>query len=234
MKGKILSSMRFLTALLLLTLSCSLAAQVGVNQPNPEQALDVDGKVKISDDNTVPSDGTVRYNSSENSFEGFTAGQWESFNKSGTPTNVEYITAYSFNLTASGDWKILGEASAGGYVNENNLLSSAFAVPAGKVLLVDKITVTARDEVPDEFFYVGIVRTSSTPTSPSVSPSNPRLYVSGNSNTGPATLTANHMPLLRVNSGQYIGVNNSSNSQTAVRVVVYGVLVDDTDDFFGF
>ena len=57
--------MRILFYLLLLTLSTSLTAQVGVNNPKPQQALDVDGKIKLTDDATVPTDGTVRYNNPE-------------------------------------------------------------------------------------------------------------------------------------------------------------------------
>ena len=47
-------------------------------------------------------------------------------------------------------------------------------------------------------------------------------------------LRANHMPLLQIGGGQYIAINNSSNSETSVRITIYGILVDDTDEFIGY
>ena len=51
--------MKFLTTTLALALAASLHAQVGVNNADPEQALDVGGKLKIADDTEAPSKGTL-------------------------------------------------------------------------------------------------------------------------------------------------------------------------------
>lgn len=53
-----------------------ITAQVGVNTDTPEQALDINGKVKVGDDATAPTEGTIRYNSTEKTFEGFNGTSW--------------------------------------------------------------------------------------------------------------------------------------------------------------
>lgn len=81
----------YLPQLTFLMLTCSLCAQVGVNTPNPEQALDVAGKIKVSDDNMTPTDGTMRYNSAEGAFGGFSEGEWSSFNSGESLSDVETL-----------------------------------------------------------------------------------------------------------------------------------------------
>lgn len=49
----------------------SMSSQVGVNNPTPEQALDVNGKVKLTDDTTAPTAGTIRYDATSSDFEGY-------------------------------------------------------------------------------------------------------------------------------------------------------------------
>lgn len=56
---------------LFIIFSNSITAQVGVNNDMPEQALDVNGKIKLGDDATTPTEGTIRYNSATKTFEGF-------------------------------------------------------------------------------------------------------------------------------------------------------------------
>lgn len=53
--------MRYAILLFLILLALSLSAQVGVNNTTPEQALDINGKIKLTDD----ADGDVEgYNGS--------------------------------------------------------------------------------------------------------------------------------------------------------------------------
>lgn len=60
----------------LLVSSTFLTAQVGVNTTAPEQALDVNGKLKIGNDRTEPSPGTLRYAEREDQFQGYTNTGW--------------------------------------------------------------------------------------------------------------------------------------------------------------
>lgn len=52
---------------------------IGVGTGQPEQRLDVFGKISIGDDVTSPSEGTMRYNSSTNTFEGYDGSTWLEF-----------------------------------------------------------------------------------------------------------------------------------------------------------
>ena len=61
-----------------------LFAQIGINNDLPEQALDVNGKIKVGDDATTPTEGTVRYNSATKTFEGYDGTEWVSMSYSPT------------------------------------------------------------------------------------------------------------------------------------------------------
>lgn len=77
------SSMRYFTLLCCFLFSLTCLSQVGVNNATPEQALDVNGKIKLTDDSTAPSAGTLRYNAGEDDFEGYNGSEWKSLTTSG-------------------------------------------------------------------------------------------------------------------------------------------------------
>lgn len=47
---------------------------IGFNSENPTQTLDVSGKIKVSNDFTTPTSGTMRFNETSNAFEGYIEG----------------------------------------------------------------------------------------------------------------------------------------------------------------
>jgi hypothetical protein len=49
---------------------------IGVGTTSPTQKLEISGKIKIGDESTISTAGTLRYNSSENRFEGYTNAGW--------------------------------------------------------------------------------------------------------------------------------------------------------------
>lgn len=218
--------------LLFIALTLPAAAQVGVNKPNPEQALDVNGKIKIADDGAVPSEGTIRYNNSEESFEGYTDGEWQSFNKAGVPEDVEYLQLYDPNLTVTGQWEAIPQQAD----NTNGFARNWSTVPVGKKLIVDFIQFIPRSDNEDLYFRVAVAPSPNPVTGNGSSLRNPRLYLSGNSNTGNAVLQASRAPLSVVHAGQTIAIYNSLASQTSMRCVITGFLVDEnaTDDFFTY
>ena len=221
---------------LVMILVLPAAAQVGVNNPNPEQALDVAGKVKVGNDATTPSDGTIRYNDSETAFEGYAGGEWQSFNKAANPEDAVFYTFYDANLTATGEWEILS-GTQGRRVNQDGVevtQDANFIIPDGKQFAVDQIEVVARDGVANEFFYVGVAATNAAITNDDPTPQNPQLWLSGNSNNGNTVLQANHLPLLVLQPGERLMVQNTAGSETAVRVVMWGALVDDVDEYIGY
>lgn len=226
-----------LTLLFLLSLSALATAQVGVNNTNPQQALDVNGKVRLTDDDTTPTDGTIRYDDSSESFEGFTGGGWQSFNKQATPEDVEEITTYAFNLTPAigGDQTVNWSANVETIAARSGTSLFDDEVPAGKYYVIDHIQVTARDRQPDEFFYVGIARAVVSNGDVSFL-RNPRIYLSGNSSTGTQELVAARAPLLILRAGEQLALYNSDTSETSIRVVVHGFYVDQDrmDEFYTY
>jgi hypothetical protein len=50
--------------------------ETGFGTTNPSQRVHVNGKLKIGDDAKAPSEGTIRYNSTNNSFEGYDGTKW--------------------------------------------------------------------------------------------------------------------------------------------------------------
>ncbi len=50
--------------------------ETGFETTNPSQRVHVNGKLKIGDDSKAPSEGTIRYNSTNNSFEGYDGTKW--------------------------------------------------------------------------------------------------------------------------------------------------------------
>ncbi|NNF32504.1 MAG: hypothetical protein HKN68_00235 [Saprospiraceae bacterium] len=50
--------------------------ETGFGTTNPSQKVDVNGKIKIGDDAKAPTEGTIRYNSTSKSFEGYDGTKW--------------------------------------------------------------------------------------------------------------------------------------------------------------
>ena len=80
--------------------SLTLAAQVDINTNTPEQTLDVNGKIKLTDDATAPSAGTLRYNATGDDFEGYDGTTWKSLTRasSGLPAGALPIYGYVDNI----------------------------------------------------------------------------------------------------------------------------------------
>jgi len=85
--------MRYLFFSLLICSSALTTAQVGVNTDMPEQALDVNGKLAIGDDNEAPTEGTLRYNATDQVFEGFDGTEWTSLTNEPNLSNGGSIPA---------------------------------------------------------------------------------------------------------------------------------------------
>ena len=121
--------MRYATLLFLFLLALSLTAQVGVNNTTPEQALDVNGKIKLTDDATAPSAGTLRYNDTDGDFEGYNGSEWKSLTTAGAgPSNP---VGYHGRTTAVGQ----GDTENVTFTPWES--GSTFTtVPAGKYFLV--------------------------------------------------------------------------------------------------
>lgn len=63
-------------------LSITNNGNIGVNKTSPTQKLDVNGKIKVANDNNAPEAGNIRWNAENNDFEGYNGSEWLSLTKS--------------------------------------------------------------------------------------------------------------------------------------------------------
>ncbi|MFK8162042.1 MAG: hypothetical protein AB8H12_06210 [Lewinella sp.] len=135
--------MKYFFLLLLFSFLClgDLAAQVGINNPNPSQALDVGGKIKVGDDQIAPVAGTIRYNRVTGTFEGYDGTEWSVFNPeennggAGTlPSGTVVVSRVSLDFTPVNEpvYAAFKDPQSGTTFTE---------VPAGRTLFVSYVNV---------------------------------------------------------------------------------------------
>lgn len=203
-----------------------LHAQVGVNNPNPEQALDVEGKVKVGDDATPPDAGTIRYNSTEQDFEGHNGTEYLSLTKSTSVNeNARPAIFYHFGVDNNFTYEDFDQGFI--YGQRFNDLTNSPGFSTTQYFMVTKVVITPTSSATGSY-YVNIAQRTSTNAV-----ANPQLYYRFDATDGTQEITANRVPLLDIPPGRKLSVRNVSTSPGDVRVVVYGVFVDNPEDFFG-
>ena len=115
-------------ALLVFVISLTAQGNIGVGTTAPSQKLHVNGKVKLGDDATTPSAGTIRWNAAKSDFEGFNGSEWLSLTASnrtatigsssdvgqlvdydsGPPPAAQVNGAFGIVVDISGDWAVIG------------------------------------------------------------------------------------------------------------------------------
>ena len=68
--------MKIIILLISVLFSLNIFAQVGINTDTPDQALDVEGKIEIADDANTATEGSIRYNTTTDDFEGYDGINW--------------------------------------------------------------------------------------------------------------------------------------------------------------
>ena len=118
-----------------LTEKMSILSQgnVGIGNTAPTQKLEVNGKIKIDDDDAAPEAGTIRWNAMKNDFEGFDGTKWLSLTKSqsggwggidqiqedeieDSPVH-DYYRRVGKVLAINDDYAVVGEEIYDGYYN---------------------------------------------------------------------------------------------------------------------
>ena len=214
--------MKTITLLAGLLAATTLGAQVGVNNPNPTQALDVAGKIKLADDGTAPSAGTMRYEAGEAEFQGYDGRAWTAFNAAQAGGALPSAAVPVF-----GKYNALSPSEQGTVLFYNPVTASNFsAVPAGKTLIV-----TAAWVGPNFFninslrYNVGLYPSTS---SNALTGSNPLLNFTLRGDVREnSVLESSLAPLTVVVGGSYLYCAASSQSEGSVEVYVRGFLVDD-------
>ncbi|WP_235299460.1 FG-GAP repeat protein [Portibacter marinus] len=77
------------------------SGNTGFGASNPSQKVQVNGKIKIGDDATAPSAGTIRFNTSTKSFEGYDGGKWINFGGSGGTGGASAVRLPDNNFSPS-------------------------------------------------------------------------------------------------------------------------------------
>ncbi|PHI19133.1 hypothetical protein CEQ90_14575 [Lewinellaceae bacterium SD302] len=221
---------RCLLLIFSLTFVLGLTGQVGVNNPNPSQALDVGGKIQISDDAATPEEGTIRWNNSNDDFEGYDGDDWKSLTESSdvSPT-ARPAAIYHFGLDNNSTWAFFEQGAS--WPAADVPTDDGEPLSPNQFFVVEKVTFTPTTKNTDstDSYYYGIARSIVSGAN-----FNPQLYYRSNAGNGTLEITGGgKAPLLVVNPGRTLRVWNSSTSPGDVRVVVFGVFVDDVNDYFG-
>ena len=214
--------MKTITLLAGLLAATTLGAQVGVNNPNPTQALDVAGKIKLADDGTAPSAGTIRYEAGEAEFQGYDGTAWTAFNAAQAGGALPSAAVPVF-----GRYNALFPREEGTVSFYNPVTASNFsAVPAGKTLIV-----TAAWVGPNFFsitslrYNVGVYPSTS---ATGLTGSNFRLNFNLLGDVRDTrVLESSLAPVTVVAGGRYLLVAASPQNEGIVEVYVRGFLVDD-------
>ena len=213
--------MRYFYLLTLTLLSTLAIAQVGVNNPNPQQALDVNGKLRVTNDGATPQAGTIRFNSSTGEFEGYDGTEWKilSLEKSGgAPTEpIPYGGRTSGILagnTTAATCTFFPAAGGAGFTD----------VPPGRFFIITGITVehngvSATERIMDVIMGPGgtSIRTSQ------------QQRLSGTTRNTVKMIGSLSSPLIILRAGERLRVFNNANSEAIVNVSYRGFLVDDLD-----
>lgn len=219
--------MRFLILSLLLFAGSFLQAQVGVGTDTPNQELDVDGKIKISNDGRTPTAGTIRYTTVTDDFEGYDGTEWKSLTEqksNGTPSDPVAYVGRSSPVSVGNSLATPGLVTLQRWEDASGNFTR---VPSGMFFLVTRIQVQDNNLTSvNERIDCGIYAQASVNTVRGNS-----LVRMVGSNRELVTLTGDQSnPLIILRPNDRIAIyNNNVASQTTVNVLIHGFLVDELD-----
>jgi hypothetical protein len=142
--------------------------KVGVQTAAPMQALDVNGKLKLGNDNTAPIAGTIRWNADTNDFEGYNGTDWISFTKNegggwGSKDVTENSSViqpdalpgdkFGFSVSISGDYAIVGAPNnTTSTIPPDFKLGAAYIFKKNGITWNEQATLMASDGLNSDYF----------------------------------------------------------------------------------
>ncbi|OAV46164.1 hypothetical protein [Lewinella sp. 4G2] len=219
---------RYYITLLAIFVSVVLSAQVGVNNSNPQQTLDVNGKIKVGNDGATPTAGTMRFNVLSGEFEGYDGAEWKvlSLEKSGgAPSEPEYYSGETNFIRVGESFSslILRRARTGG-----SNPSSFTTVPTGRYFIVTHVNILDNNGT-SSLERMDVDMSAITGSNGSPRQGTRLRYAMSNHDTRPI-IGSLSSPVMILRGGEQMRFSNRSlSSQTTVNVVVRGFLVDDLD-----
>ena len=196
-------------------------AQVGVNESNPTQTLDVNGKIKVGDDATAPERGTIRFNDATDEFEGYDGTEWKVLSteaKSGTPSDPVPYGAHAVSINPGGLNADVRFFPADGF-------GSFTEVPAGKYFIVTFLQAVDSNTPTTEQRIHLVIRSG-----PFNNVRNSQGLQLFGTNFAPPTVVGDlSNPITILRPGDRLLRTNLSSSQTSTRLYARGFLVDELD-----
>ena len=193
-----------------------LFAQVGIDTNNPGQKLDVNGKVKIGNDGTRPTAGTMRYFNTQ--FQGHNGTEWLSLSQqTNGPLPSVAAPVFSFENSISA-----GSSKQFIFQDWDGLVFTT--IPANQMIIVTGIYPSPNAAaIANNFYAISLtVRVSSTGD---LVP-NTALRISGYDNVS-QSFSGDQAPLLVIKSGQHLDAFSYNSSELTMSLSVRGFLVDD-------
>ncbi|WP_298761063.1 hypothetical protein [uncultured Psychroserpens sp.] len=117
------------------------SGNIAVGSSSAEQKLDVNGKIKIADDNTAPTEGTMRYNSVTKNFEGYDGTKWVILNNNPS-FNVTTITAPDNDTPNYTDFTFISGSRISFSIDFSAPMNISSAVIGSSILIGDDGTGT--------------------------------------------------------------------------------------------
>tara|TARA_R110002049_G_scaffold95397_1_gene234253 strand:- start:121 stop:777 length:657 start_codon:yes stop_codon:yes gene_type:complete len=205
------------TKIVLLIVNFNGFSQVGINTDSPSQALDVNGKVKIGNDGSTPSAGTIRYNNTENDYEGYNGSQWNSLtNQNFGPLPSNPIPIYAFK-------NIIQPASQADISFrdwDGNVYNTP---PIGKRFIVTGIYPSPNNGLATNNYYALSFSVYNASDNLIIGTN---IRISGYDNET-RTLTGDQSPILVINEDQTMKAFNYGSSEITMSVSIRGFMVDD-------
>ena len=210
--------MKYFILFWLLLASFILPAQVGINTNNPDQKLDVNGKIKISDDGATPTPGTMRYDTIIDQFQGYNGTEWLSFSQQPNgPLPSESIPVFSYeNIISAGTTKPFVFRDWDGTIHNT--------IPVNKMIIVTGIYPSPNSAAITNSFYALSLSVNNSSTGLAVVGT--ALRISGYDNVS-QFFSGDQSPLFVVKSGEYLSVFSYGTSELTMSLSLRGFLVDD-------
>ena len=182
------------------------------------QGLDVHGKIKMGDDDTRETAGTMRYSSAVKQFQGYDGTEWIDFGQQANgPLPSAAIPVFSYENFISA-----GTSEQITFRDWDEVVYNT--IPANKMIIVTGIYPSPNSAAIADLFYAlsfNVYVASNNAIVPSTA-----LRISGYDNVS-QSFSGGQAPLLVVKAGQYLSVFSYNSSELTMSLSVRGFLVDD-------
>lgn len=199
-----------------------MTAQVGINTDTPEQALDVNGKLAIGDDDEDPTEGTLRYNTTDLVFEGFDGTEWTRLTNEPNLSNGGSIPAGAIPVYGASPALTANDEVENITMYYGHGSGSFLSVPANTYLIITWASVIDNNiSLASELVNTRIGPSTSGISYPVY---NRSIIIAGDIATNIWTQSS-LSPLVIVRPGERLSATNSRTSDETVNVQVRGFIV---------